>query len=155
MISQTSEYALRAMSLLASLEPDVAVNCETIAERIKVPPSYLSKILRDLVVAELVRSQRGPNGGFCLASPAAEVSILDIINAVDPIQRIKRCPLGNPQHVNFCPLHSRLDDAMALCERHFAATNLAELLQTTVTSAKQCGGVAAREPRRKSPRRAD
>lgn len=142
MISQTIEYALRAMSFLASLEQDVSVNSESIATHTKVPQSYLSKILRDLVVAELVKSQRGPNGGFCLSSPPSKVSILAIINAVDPIQRIRRCPLGNPCHVELCPLHQRLDDALAMIEKNFAATSLAEILDSTHKSSSQCKGVS-------------
>lgn len=138
MISQTIEYALRAMTHLAGLEPGVSVNSETIAARTKVPQGYLSKILRDLVLAELVNSQRGPNGGFCLVGSADQVSILDIVNAVDPIQRIKRCPLGNPLHVELCPLHSRLDNALAMIEREFKRTTLAELLESNSKSARQC-----------------
>ena len=58
MISQTTEYALRAMVHLAALEPGVTINSETLAARTKVPQGYLSKVLRDLVVAELITSQR-------------------------------------------------------------------------------------------------
>jgi Rrf2 family nitric oxide-sensitive transcriptional repressor len=137
MISQTIEYALRAMIHLAALPPEKSANSETIAQHTKVPKGYLSKVLRDLVVANLVHSQRGPNGGFELAKPAAEISILDVVNAVDPIDRIRKCPLGNPAHVNLCPLHRRLDDALAMIEREFKRTTLAEVLETS-TVAGQC-----------------
>lgn len=138
MISMTIEYALRAMSHLAGLEPGTAINSETIAVRTKVPQGYLSKILRDLAVAGLVKSRRGPNGGFCLAGPVGQTSILDIINAVDPISRITRCPLGNPLHVELCPLHRRLDDALALIEGEFRRTTLTELLETNPGSGRRC-----------------
>jgi Rrf2 family nitric oxide-sensitive transcriptional repressor len=127
MISQTIEYALRAMAHLAGLDADRAANSETIAEHTQVPRGYLSKILRDLVVAELVVSQRGPNGGFTLARSAAEITILDVVNAVDPIARIARCPLGNPKHIQLCPLHKRLDDALQTIEQQFKATSLEDL----------------------------
>jgi Rrf2 family nitric oxide-sensitive transcriptional repressor len=143
MISQTIEYALRAMIYLSSLEPGVTANSESIAARTKVPHGYLSKVLRDLVVAELVSSQRGPNGGFSLAKDASEISMLEIVNAVDGIQRIKRCPLGNPAHVELCPLHRRLDNAMAAIEKDFAATSLSEVLETSTKSAKQCQSLVA------------
>lgn len=138
MLSQTIEYALRAMTHLAALEQGAAMNSEMIADRTKVPKGYLSKILRDLVVAELVISQRGPNGGFTLARPADKISILDVITAVDPIQRIKKCPLGNPAHVQLCPLHRRLDDAIGMIEREFKRTTLAEVLETNARSGPQC-----------------
>lgn len=98
MLSQTIEYALRAMTFLASIDGDASFNSETIAECTKVPKGYLSKILRDLVVADLIVSQRGPNGGFTLSRSAAKISMLDVVNAVDPIPRIRKCPLGNPAH---------------------------------------------------------
>lgn len=138
MLSQTIEYALRAMMHLAALPPREAVNSETIAQRTKVPKGYLSKILRDLVLAELIHSQRGPNGGFNLARDPAAISILDVINAVDPIKRIRKCPLGNPAHVHLCPLHKRLDDALGMIEREFARTSLAEILESTAAKGKHC-----------------
>ena len=128
MISVTIEYALRAMIYLATLEPGVSVNSQQIAARTMVPQSYLSKILRHLVVAELVSSQRGPNGGFSLLGPAHRVSIFDIVSAVDPIQRVKRCPLGNPLHGKLCRLQKRLDEAVGMIEREFKLTTLAELI---------------------------
>lgn len=130
MISQTIEYALRAMAHLAALDAGRAASSETIAEHTQVPRGYLSKILRDLVVARVVVSQRGPNGGFTLARPASDISILDVVNAVDPIARISECPLGNPAHVQLCPLHKRLDDALQTIEQQFRDTSLEDLQKT-------------------------
>lgn len=138
MLSMTTEYALRAMICLASLAPGEAVNSETIAARTKVPKGYLSKILRDLVLAGLIRSQRGPNGGFSLARSASEISMLSVIDAVDPIQRITKCPLGNPAHVKLCPLHRRLDHALGLIQQEFASTTLGEVLETNEKTAVRC-----------------
>lgn len=150
MISQTIEYALRAMTHLAALEAGVSVNSETIAARTKVPPGYLSKVLRDLVVSGLVHSQRGPNGGFALVARADQISMLDIINAVDPIQRIKRCPLGNPLHVELCPLHHRLDNALAMIEKEFGRTTLAEILasnnESGSKSSRHCQSLVSHKP---------
>lgn len=138
MLSLTTEYALRAMVCVANLERDRSITSEDIAAWSKVPRDYLSKILRDLVVAGLIRSQRGPNGGFSLARPAPEISILDVVNAVDPIQRITKCPLGNPLHVQLCPLHRRIDDAIGMIEREFRGTHLAEVLETNRKAAGAC-----------------
>lgn len=138
MLNQTIEYALRAMIHLASLGQDAAANSETIAARTKVPKGYLSKILRDLVVGGLVNSQRGPNGGFTLSRPPATISMLDVVNAVGPIERIKSCPLGNPDHLHLCPLHRRLDDAMGMIEHEFARTSLAEVLETSTAGRRHC-----------------
>jgi len=139
-ISQTIEYALRAMVHLAGLPPESTANSETIALHTKVPQGYLSKVLRDLVVAELIVSQRGPNGGFTLARPAEKISMLDVVNAVDPLKRIRRCPLGNPAHVRLCPMHHRLDNAMDLVEKEFGSTTLSEVTASNAGVAA-CKGV--------------
>ena len=127
MLSQTVEYALRAMMHLATLAGS-PVNCQSIAAQTCVPPGYLSKVMRDLVVAELVTSFRGPNGGFVLARPPEQITILDVVNAVDPIVRIHKCPVANPLHSSLCALHQRLDDALAAIERTFRQSTLAEML---------------------------
>lgn len=153
MLSQTIEYALRAMTYLAALDRGAAVNSETIAQQTRVPKGYLSKVLRDLVLAELVLSRRGPHGGFSLARDPRDISMLDVVNAVDPIPRITKCPLGNPAHVKLCPLHRRIDDAVGTIEREFARTSLAEVIETNTRSGGQCstlvkptvGGTAPRD----------
>ena len=127
MISQTSEYALRAMVFL-SMQNSAATG-QGIAEVTKVPPGYLSKIMQQLVKSKLVNSQRGIGGGFVLARTAAEISILDVVNAVDPIDKITTCPLDIKSHgLNLCPLHKRLSTAIAQVEKAFAESYLSELV---------------------------
>jgi Rrf2 family transcriptional regulator, nitric oxide-sensitive transcriptional repressor len=138
MLSQTVEYALRAMTHLAAQPPEQTESSEAIAEKTKVPKNYLSKVMRDLVLAELVTSQRGPNGGFALTRPPERITILDVVNAVDPIKRIATCPLGNPAHLRLCPLHRRMDDALGLVEKEFAKTTLCELLETAAQASGTC-----------------
>jgi Rrf2 family protein len=128
MFSQTAQYALRAMTYLASLR-DSAANSERISTEMKIPKPYLSKILSDLVRAGLVIARRGPNGGFAIGNSPNRITILDVLSAVDPIERIRECPLGNPQHTTLCPLHKRLDDAICLVESSLAATKLSELVE--------------------------
>jgi Rrf2 family protein len=128
MFSQTVEYALRAMVYLAAARESQCATSEVIAEQTRVSPGYLSKVLRDLVLADLIVSHRGPRGGFALAQPAASITILDVVDAVDPIRRIERCPLDNPTHDRLCALHSRLDRALAEVRRTLGQTTLAEIL---------------------------
>lgn len=128
MLSQTVEYALRAAVLLAS-DPDASLTTDQIAQRTHVPRGYLSKVLQQLGRASLVHAQRGLYGGFTLSRQPVEITILEVINAVDPIQRIHECPLGLKTHgKKLCALHRRLDDATALIEQVFARTTLAEVL---------------------------
>lgn len=127
MISQTAEYALRAMVFLAMRSS--AATGQEIAEVTKVPPGYLSKIMQQLVKRKLVNSQRGIGGGFVLSRESTAISILDVVNAVDPINRITSCPLGLQGHgLNLCPLHKRLSEATAQVEAAFAQSLLSELV---------------------------
>ena len=138
MISQTAEYALRAMVFLAMR--DSAATGQEIAETTKVPPGYLSKIMQQLVKKQLVNSQRGIGGGFVLSKKTIEISILDVVNAVDPIQRITSCPLGLQSHgFNLCPLHKRLSEATAHLENAFASSTLSELVAES--KSPLCGSV--------------
>src|SRR4029079_5316254 len=128
MLSQTTEYALRVVVYLASLSGKPATIAQ-IAVATQTPQGYLAKVLRNLALADLVRSQRGLHGGSVLARPAKSISVLDVIQAVDPIQRIKQCPLGVKSHAaNLCPLHRRIDEAIAMVEKAFARSSIAELV---------------------------
>jgi Rrf2 family protein len=127
MFSQTVDYALRAMVFLAAARDEECASSERIAEQTQVSPGYLSKVMRDLVLARLVVSQRGPRGGFSLALPPGQISILDIVDAVDPIRRIEKCPLGNPAHAKLCPLHERLDRTVCDVRRTLSQTTLADI----------------------------
>jgi Rrf2 family protein len=145
MFSQTTEYALRAVVCLAST-PDKPLVTPLIAETTKVPPGYLSKVLQALGRAGIVQSQRGLHGGFTLSKPPHELSVLDVVNAVDPIQRIKTCPLNLDAHgVKLCPLHRSLDDALAHVEETFRNHTIQDLIEQPTTStplgiARKCPG---------------
>lgn len=127
MISQTAEYALRAIVFLASKDGQPQTT-QQIAAITHVPIGYLSKVLQSLSRAGLVHSQRGLHGGFNLVRPGNELTVYDVIQAVDPIERIRSCPLGLKGHISLCPLHRRLDNAIRMVEEALKASNIAELL---------------------------
>ena len=134
MISRTAEYALRAVVWLAGT-PDVALGTRVISDAAQIPAGYLSKVLQMLSRAGIVYSASGRGGGFRLTRPPAEISVLDVINAVDPIERIRTCPLHLASHAKrLCPLHKRLDNAMGQMEVAFGQSTIAELLAEETTS---------------------
>jgi Rrf2 family protein len=138
MFSQTVEYALRAAVYLATKEGGPATT-EEVAERTRVPAAYLAKIFQGLARSGIVRSQRGVGGGVSLAKPADELTILEVVNAVEPIQRITTCPLGLAAHgARLGPLHRRVDDALAQVEAAFGGTTLAEVLAEPSASVPLC-----------------
>lgn len=140
-ISRTAEYALRAVVHLAAGSGDnPSQTVGQIAASTRVPAGYLSKVLQSLSRSRLITSQRGLGGGFRLVKPAHETSIYEVIQAVDPLERIRDCPLGLDAHgTNLCPLHKRLDDAMALIEEQFRSTTIAELLEEPKGNKKLIG----------------
>ena len=138
MISQTAEYALRAIIFLAG-DPESPSTTRQIAEGTRVPPPYLSKVLQGLARAGLVHPQRGLHGGFRLRKPPERITIYEVIQSVDPFKRIRECPLGIEAHgVNLCPLHRRLDDAMETVEQSFRESTVAELLAEPSRSKPLC-----------------
>lgn len=128
MISQSVEYALRAMVTLAQRDP-APCTAQGLAEVTQVPGPYLSKLMRTLVRSGLVNSQRGPHGGFVLTKKPKQLTIWDVVECVDPLQRIHECPLGLKSHGGtLCPLHRQLDESMATVEKAFRKVKLADLL---------------------------
>lgn len=138
MFSQTVEYALRAIVFLATRTPD-ACTTDQIAQATQVPKPYLSKVLQNLGREGIVRSQRGIGGGVTLLKLPRDLTILEVVNAVEPIARIHTCPLGLKSHgKNLCPLHRRMDDALASVETAFGGTTLAEILAEPTGSSPLC-----------------
>lgn len=139
MFSQTVEYALRAMVYLADHEEPRTI--QQISETTRVPTAYLAKVLQSLQRAGLVRSLRGLYGGFLLAKSPKELTIWDVVQCVEPIQRIRTCPLGLQSHSHaLCPLHKRLDQALAAVESAFKSSTLADLLADPSPSKPLCPG---------------
>ena len=138
MLSQTTEYALRAIVWLANTAGDPQTTGQ-IATATKVPPGYLSKVLQSLGRNGLVAAQRGKHGGFLLTKASSDITVLEVVNAVDPLRRIKVCPLGLKSHgTMLCPLHKRLDDAVRLVEKAFGQTTIGELIDTPSPSKPLC-----------------
>lgn len=138
MITQAVEYSLRAIVVLAR-GGDRSSTAQQLSELTEVPAPYLSKLMQTLVRHELVQSRRGVNGGFTLARKPEEMTIFDVVQAVEPLKRIRQCPLGFTQHSGtLCPLHRRLDAAMEMIEVSFRETTLADLLNDPLGPSPLC-----------------
>lgn len=137
MLSKTAEYALRAVALLAS-QPGQPAAAEIMSEKTKIPRRYLQRVLQDLVAANLLTSRPGPGGGYELTRAACDVSILQVVNAVSPLERIRNCPLGLKTHTTLCPLHAELDKAYAATEKAFAGVSMQDVLDSTESVIPLC-----------------
>jgi Rrf2 family protein len=131
MISRTVEYALRAVVCLAGHAP-ASLSAGRVSAETGVPVSYLSKVLQSLVRGGLVAATRGARGGYAFAGKPASVTVLGVVNAIEPVERIESCPAGLKWHGGnggrLCPLHRCIDSAAGEVERTFGSKTIADLL---------------------------
>jgi len=131
MMSTTAEYALRIMIALAeAVDRNGGVLTATDVARVtQVPADYAVKVLQALGRAKLVRGQRGRGGGFRLLCDPRRTSLLDVLNAIDPLPRIKVCPLDRMEHkTHLCPLHSEMDHIMELMEKRLGDMSIRSVI---------------------------
>ena len=123
--SNPCEYAIRALSELVIMSSDVSaaprragyVMLDKLTEQANLPREFLAKIFRQLVEAGLLTSAKGPGGGFSLAKPAHEITLLSVVEAIDGSHEMDACVVGLarcndhmpcPQHDLFKPIRQRL-----------------------------------------------
>lgn len=129
MLSQTAEYALRAVLHLARVGERGPVRVDDIARALDVPRNYLSKILHVLARAGVLESTRGPHGGFELAHPAADLTLADVVEEFDRLQERGACLLGGTRcnERDPCAAHDRWREVAGTVRRFFRDTTVAEL----------------------------
>jgi Rrf2 family protein len=112
-LSRASNYALRALEYMAGRKEEGPVTSRHIADARKIPPLYLLKVLKPLVSARVLRSLKGPNGGYRLARPASKITMLEVIEAVDgPVRG--NAPLSQEEGREGGSLDPRLE---AVCDQ--------------------------------------
>lgn len=110
-----------------------------VAEATGTPPLYLAKVLQTLRKAGVVALRRGGSGGVMLARPASEISMYDVVAAIDELPRITRCPLGVEAHREaLCPLHSRIDGALADFEKMMREATVAQIIEASRVERAGC-----------------
>lgn len=116
-VTRLSDYAIRCVLYLSRNGGKVASVAE-IAESMYVPRNFLAKILQRLVKAGIVKSTRGPKGGFQLARDASEISLLDVLEAVQ-----------GPAAVNVCAIDSGKCDLSSTCSVHPVWVSIREMIE--------------------------
>ena len=134
MITQTSRYALRAALLIAERGDVRPVKVKEISEELGVPQNYLSKILHRLVGSGLLRSTRGPTGGFQFNKSPSEISLSSLIGELEVSEAggaRRRCLLGLPvcSDKTPCTAHGKWCKIAAAYEEFFEQTTLDDLLR--------------------------
>jgi Rrf2 family protein len=133
MLSHTSEYALRAVLYIGMHETEGPVKLERIAEALHVPRNYLSKTLHQLARAGVLKSERGPSGGFQLPRPASEVMLAEVVAPFEPSRLARSCLLGKGEcsDATACAAHERWKHVAEPMQAFFGATTVADLLHGT------------------------
>ena len=130
MLSSTSDYALRAILVLAQADPGQPMRADEIARSTGSPANYLAKTLNLLAKAGLVSSARGPQGGFTLVVPAEQLSLARIVDCFEEARPSTRCLLGNRpcDGLHPCRAHDRWTAVQQARRAPLADTTVADLL---------------------------
>ncbi|HVN54793.1 MAG TPA: Rrf2 family transcriptional regulator [Anaerolineaceae bacterium] len=130
-ITRQADYALRAMLYLARLEPTQRAATSQIAEEQHIPPSFLAKIISQLSIAGLIHTSRGARGGVSLARPPEEISVLEVVEAIDGPIALNECT-DNPEACPFgsdCPLRPLWCDTQSELVKNLQKTTFAQFVE--------------------------
>ena len=128
-LTRAADYAVRVMIHLAAMPPGTRVNRDSLAAASEVPTHFLSKVLQVLVRARLVVAHRGTSGGFALALPAEQVSVLRVVEAVEGPIALNVCATSGPgcSRQGWCPAHFVWLEAQAALTQVLKNASIARL----------------------------
>jgi Rrf2 family protein len=128
-ITRQADYAVRAVLFLTNLDENERVATSTIAEKQKIPPSFLAKIISQLSIAGLLHTSRGARGGVTLARDAGDISLLDVVEAIDGPIQLNECvdASGACSFEDGCPMKSAWCDAQEDLVKRLKNTNFSEM----------------------------
>jgi Rrf2 family protein len=139
-LNRAADYATRVALHLALAPDDARVNRATLAKLAEASPTFVAKILQQLGDAKIVRSRPGSRGGFKLARPSADISILDVVTAVEGPLCLNRClpPLEVCHRAGWCPAHPVWARAQHALEQVLGGTSLQQLADACRSPADGC-----------------
>lgn len=135
MLSNTCKYGVRAIIYLALENSDKRVGIKQISEDLNIPSPFLSKILQLLAKNKILKSTKGPHGGFSLGRDASEITIMDVVKIIDGMDFFNTCLIGmqsctDPDSPIQCPIHSQYDPIRRQTRELFENTNFAQLAES-------------------------
>lgn len=151
LLSKPTSYAVRALTCLAIYRNEGPILSTRIAREQSIPAQFLIKILGTLTTAGLVRSTRGPGGGFELAVDPRGISLLDVLNIFEGVTLTEVCllGLGECSDTTACPVHHRWKTQKLEVMGFLRQTNIAELARMRPDSGKSAGGPPPKRKRAK------
>jgi len=135
-ITRQADYAVRAVLYLARMKSDQRAATSTIAQEQRIPPSFLAKIISQLSIAGLLHTSRGARGGVTLARQPEDITLLEVIEAIDGPIMLNEC-VGDSATCTFaenCPLKPVWCDAQNELVTRLKGTNFAQLLEQSAVA---------------------
>lgn len=135
-LTRQADYAIRAVLYLAEHKPEERITTAEVGREQHIPLTFLTKIMAQLSAAGLVQATRGSHGGIALARPATEVSLLDIVEAIEGPVQLNACvaePTGCPMGTS-CKVQAVWCDAQSDLINRLKTTNFASLIQGPTTA---------------------
>ncbi|RMH74311.1 MAG: Rrf2 family transcriptional regulator [Gemmatimonadetes bacterium] len=130
--SKSTQYAVRALSYLVKHQDEAPCRGEIIAKEEGIPKHFLSKLLQQLVQAKILKSTKGPNGGFSLAKDPKEVSLFQVMNVFEDLETFfETCAIGDRRcsEKEPCPLHQDYNDIRQNIREYLLTSNLETLVE--------------------------
>jgi len=136
-ITRQADYAVRAVLYLAHIEPTQRAATSQVAQEQRIPPSFLAKIISQLSIAGLLHTSRGARGGVTLAREPKEITLLEVIEAIDGPILLNECVNGNNTCTfdNDCPLRPVWCEAQEELVGRLKSTNFQQLLEQSTAAA--------------------
>ncbi len=129
-ITRQADYAVRAVLYLARLDNTERAATSTVAQKQRIPPSFLAKIISQLSIAGLLHTSRGARGGVTLAREPKDITLLEVIEAIDGPIQLNEC-IGEDASCAFdgeCPLRPVWCEAQKELVARLKSTNFQQLL---------------------------
>jgi Rrf2 family protein len=127
-VSEAASLALHTAALLGN-SPDTLMTTADIADELQVSENHLSKVLQRLTKAGIVKSTRGPKGGFVIGRPPADVTLLDVYEAIEGPFEVRKCLFARPICDGQCILGGLLKDVNTEIRQYLSATRLSAVPQ--------------------------
>lgn len=145
LLSKRCVYGIRATLFMASRSRASFVSAREISRKLGISEHYLPKVLQDLTRAGITRSYRGPNGGVSLSRPPSEITLSQIIRALEGLPSSTDCPLA----IDDC----RADTPCTFCNRWISACNQLDGLfeDTTIADVQECTNLDTTDATRVEP----
>ncbi|QOY51231.1 RrF2 family transcriptional regulator [Candidatus Sulfurimonas baltica] len=125
-LSNTSQYAIRVLSYIANINDTKLCSAKELSQMLDIPYKFLTKIMTQLVKAEFIISVQGREGGYKLAKPASNISVIDILNEFNEQINNQQCLLGIGMcdGKNRCSLHDQWAEPKKLIKKMFENSTL-------------------------------